>query len=57
MLKKKSLIALSFLFLFSCTNLSKVSLTEKIGFSGNLETLSSYKKNTQAVVAHDFKGN
>jgi len=57
MLKKKSLIAFTFLFLFSCTNLSKVSLTEKIGFSGNLESLSSYKKKTQAVVAHDFKGN
>ena len=57
MLKKKSLIIFSFLFLFSCTNIGKVSLTEKIGFSGNLGSLSSYKKNTQAVVAQDFKGN
>jgi len=45
------------LFLFSCINVGKVSLTEKIGFSGNLGSLSSYKKNTQAVVAQDFKGN
>jgi len=37
--------------------MSKVSLTEKIGFSGNLGSLSSYKKNTQAVVTQDFKGN
>ena len=57
MLKKKSLIVFSFLFLFSCTNIDKVSLTEKIGFSGNLGSLNSYKKNTQAVVAQDFKGN
>jgi hypothetical protein len=55
--KKKSLIIFSFLFLFSCTNIDKVSLTEKIGFSGNLGSLNSYKKNTQAVVAQDFKGN
>tara|TARA_B100000780_G_scaffold279179_1_gene256227 strand:- start:5095 stop:5787 length:693 start_codon:yes stop_codon:yes gene_type:complete len=55
--KNKSLIIFSFLFLFSCTNIGKVSLTEKIGFSGNLGSLSSYKKNTQAVVAQDFKGN
>ena len=57
MLKKKSLIAFSFLFFFSCTNVVKVSLTEKTGFSGNLESLSTYKKNTQAVVGRDFKGN
>ena len=55
--KNKSLIIFSFLFLFSCTSIGKVSLTEKIGFSGNLGSLSSYKKNTQAVVAQDFKGN
>ena len=55
--KNKSLIIFSFLFLFSCINVGKVSLTEKIGFSGNLGSLSSYKKNTQAVVAQDFKGN
>ena len=57
MLKKKSLIVFGFLFLFSCTNIDKISLTEKIGFSGSLGSLSSYKKNTQAVVAQDFKGN
>ena len=57
MLKKKLFLVFSFLFFFSCTNIDKSAFTEKIGFSGNLHTLTSYKKNTQAVVGQDFKAN